>query len=194
MSSGSPYVCSAQRRVCTACTCARHLQRVARAMLLPRHAAGCVRVGWSCRARCERSRVAAKMSCRLRRHCSPTGPKRVQRKFVTRKEQTLSYSHGFRIARSKPRLRQCAADAWRCQPSARRVELHSRRSRTREPPNWSETGARLVGISDHGGTGAAAHAASARVARRPIAMTSVHETRGTSRKLARTRQVTKLTK
>ena len=137
---------AAQRRVCTACTCARHLQRVARAMLLPRHAAGCVRVGRSCRARCERSRVAAKMSCRLRRHCSPTGPKRVQRKFVTRKEQTLSYSHGFRIARSKPRLRQCAADAWRCQPSARRVELHSRRSRTREPPNWSETGARLVGF------------------------------------------------
>ena len=135
---------AAQRRVCTACTCARHLQRVARAMLLPRHAAGCVRVGWSCRARCERSRVAAKMSCRLRRHCSPTGPKRVQRKFVTRKEQTLSCSHGFRIARLKPRLRQCAADAWRCQPSARRVELHSRRSRTREPPNWSETGARLV--------------------------------------------------
>ena len=35
-----------------------------------------------------------------------------------------------------------------------------------------------IGISDPGGTGAAAHAASARVARRPIAMTSVHETRG----------------
>ena len=113
-------------------------------MLLPRHAVGRARVDCSCPARCEHSRVLAGMRCRLWRHCSPTGPKRVQRKFVTRKEQTLTCSHGPRVARMKPRLRECAADAWRCQPSARRVQVYSRRSRTCRPVGWSETGAALV--------------------------------------------------